>query len=74
MTTDNEELILNPDIQEPHVRQAADLLNAYYLSIPIDSWATTDLVALVDLIDTELQQRAYEVERGEYAAVTGDYT
>lgn len=62
MTIENEELILNPALQEPHVRSAADLLNSYYLAIPIDGWATTDLVALVDAIDTELQQRAYEQE------------
>jgi hypothetical protein len=66
MTIQDEDRVLNPDIQEPHVRSAADLLNSYYLSVPIDSWATSDLIALVDLIDTELQQRAYEQEVTSY--------
>ena len=43
---------------DPHVQQAANLLNSYYLAVPLDGWAASDLVELVKLIDTELQIRA----------------
>lgn len=45
---------------EQHVAAAADLLSSYSLVVPIDGWATTDLVTLSNMIDVELQERAYQ--------------
>jgi hypothetical protein len=42
---------------EEHVQRAADLFDAYSTVIPLDGWASTDLVALSNWIDVELQER-----------------
>lgn len=44
---------------EEHVKDASTLLSAYTMNVPIDGWATADLVKLSTLIDVELQERAY---------------
>lgn len=42
---------------EEHVKKAADLFDAYSTVVPLDGWATTDLVSLSNWIDVELQER-----------------
>jgi len=44
---------------EEHVKDASTLLAAYTMTVPIDDWATADLVKFANLIDVELQERAY---------------
>lgn len=50
---------------EEHVKDASTLLAAYHMHVPIDGWATADLVKLSSLIDVELQERAYLEDQSE---------
>jgi hypothetical protein len=49
-------------MNDNHVEEFEDLFAAYAMFgfVPVDAWATADLVKLAQLIDVELQQRAEE--------------
>jgi hypothetical protein len=52
-------------MNDNHVEEFEDLFAAYAMFgfVPVNGWATADLVTLSKLIDVELQQRAAENEQ-----------